>query len=954
MMSARNSLSPLTQEASLHLIANRIRQSLELEDILDTTAAEVRSYLGTDRVKIYQFYPDGHGVVVAESLQEDRLPSLLGLHFPADDIPRYARELFVRARQRSIVDMSSHEIGISPLHCPETGTICDSHDIRYRAVDPCHREYLTAMGVQSSIVVPIILEGQATELYHPPSLAPSNQLWGLLVSHHSEPYTVTEIELQFIQAVVDQVSAAISQSILLEQLRSQARQEANMNQVTARLQTSPTVDWQNALEAAAKTLDAEGRLYLFADGLLSRELYTCGEQPTFINAAHQRSIEENLLWQKYLHSVLNEPVDETGHFPWSVEWMRAVYDIAPPLYPMKPIAASWAIDDIYNEPLFRTLTPYFDGTTIRSALIIPLKHGDRIIGCLTFFRRDIDIEIQWAGYHNPDTRQLMPRQSFEVWRQVKKGQVQRWMEEEIRYAQALGERFAATIKQYRLYQQVQSLNASLERQVEERTIALKQQSQQLQQSNAELERVVKWQMTLSRIVAKLRESLDIDIIFQIATQDLSKVLQAERVAIYQFDANWGGAFISNYEAVTPEWKNFGKLGVDTVWNDTHLQDTQGGRYRTGDSSVVHDIYQTGYSQCHLDILEQFHIKAFLTFPIFVGQHLWGLLGVYQHSAPRQWKTSETEFVNHIAVQLGVALQHAALLAQTQQKTEQLTHALHDLKLTQAQLFHSEKMSSLGQLVAGIAHEVNNPVNFISGNLAHIQEYIHALFQIIYAYQKYMQNPPDELLGLMERNDFAYIEEDFPKLCTSMQMGTDRIREIVQSLRTFSRIDEADVKAVNLHEGLESTLLILQHRVKSCMGQPIEIVKRYETLPAVECHAGQINQVFMNLVGNAIDELETIANDATAPTLIISTRCLNEDWVEISIQDNGRGIPKDIQAKLFDPFFTTKPTGKGTGLGLFISYQIIEKHGGQLVCQSEPGEGTTFLIQLPVQSMGNSV
>jgi light-regulated signal transduction histidine kinase (bacteriophytochrome) len=948
MMLSQNSTALLTQEALLHRIANRIRQSLELEAILSTTAAEVRAYLGTDRVKIYQFSPSGHGVVVAEALQENRLPSLLGLHFPADDIPRYARELFVRARQRSIVDLRNHEIGISSLNCAETGELLPTSDIRYRPLDPCHREYLLAMGVQSSIVVPIVLEGQATGAS--PHFSPElPQLWGLLVSHHSEPYKVTETELQFIQAVVDQVSVAIAQSILLEQLRSQACQEANMNQVTARLQTSPMVDWQEALETASDTLNAGGRLYLFSDDHSAREIFTYKEQPAYIDATQERVVEENLLWQKYLYSILEESVDETGHLPWSPEWMRTIYNVTAPSQNSIASVMPWAINDIYQEPLFRTLSPFFDGTKIRGALIIPLKHGSQVVGCLTFFRSEIDIEIQWAGYHNPDTRQLMPRQSFEVWRQIKKGQVQRWTEEEIRYAQALGERFAATVKQYRLYQQVQSLNASLERQVEDRTEALKEQSKQLQQSNAELERVVQWQMTLSHIVAKLRESLDIDTIFQIATQELGKVLQAERVAIYRFNSDWGGQFISNYESVAPEWQNLGSLGVNTVWNDTHLQETQGGRYRTGDSSIVHDIYQPGYAQCHIEILEQFQIKAFLTFPIFVGQDLWGLLGVYQHSAPRQWKTSETEFVKHVADQLGVALQHAELLVQTRQKTEQLTHALEDLKQTQAQLFHSEKMSSLGQLVAGIAHEVNNPINFIGGNLIHIQEYVQTLFKIIEAYQQHIPDPPAELRQVFEESDFAYIAEDFPKLCASMQLGTDRIREIVQSLRNFSRVDEAEVKAVDLHEGLDSTLLILQHRLKACLDNPIKIEKNYGKLPAIQCHAGQINQVFMNLIGNAIDELEVVTADQTVEgVLTISTRYSEAGWIEVLIQDNGRGIAEDMQASLFDPFFTTKPIGKGTGLGLFISYQIIEKHRGQLLCQSQPGQGTTFAIKLPVQ------
>jgi hypothetical protein len=945
--------SSLTREVLLHRIANRIRQSLELPEILSKTAAEVRSYLGTDRVKIYQFQPDGHGIVIAESLQSDRLPSLFGLHFPADDIPPYARELFVRARQRSIVNMSTHEVGISSLNCPESGELLNDNDtdIRYRPVDPCHQEYLMAMGVQSSIVVPVLLEAEATGSAQTSSLQSQTQLWGLLVSHHAEPRTVTEEELQFIQAVVDQVAVAIAQSILLEQVRAQARQEANLNRVTALLQTSPTVNWQDALEEAADTLDAGGRLYLFPDAHQPRELYTHGEQPSFIDPAQKRFIEENLVWQKYLHSVLNTSTDGTGYQPWSIEWMRAVYALAEPTQSTKPVALSWAVNDIYQEPLFRTLAPFFNDTRIRSTLIIPLKHGAQVIGCLTFFRSGLDTETLWAGYHNPDTRQLMARQSFDVWRQIQKERSQSWVEEEIKYAQVLGERFSATAKQYRLYQQVQGLNANLERQVEERTEELKQRSEQLQQANIELEHLVDRQTTLSRIVAKIRQSLEIDTIFQITTQELSQVLKAERVAVYRFTPDWGGGFVGNYEATTSEWQSIGHLGVNMVWDDTHLQETQGGRYRNGEISVVNDIYQPGYAQCHIDLLEQFEIKSFMVVPLFVGPNLWGLLGVYQHSTTRQWKQSEVEFVSQIATQLGVALQHAQLLANTKEQAAQLAKTLTDLNQTQLQLVHSEKMSSLGQLVAGIAHEVNNPINFIHGNLAPIQEYTQTLLDLIHAYQQEHPTPSADLDQQLADSDLSYIEEDFPKLCASMKLGTDRIREIVRSLRNFSRLDEADVRAVDLHEGLESTLLILQHRLKPGMSNAvIAIEKYYGELPLVECYAGQLNQVFMNLLSNAIDELgEAVTENATSPKAItIATRCVNAEWVEVSIQDNGRGIPEAVQAKLLSPFFTTKPIDQGTGLGLFISHQIAEKHHGELVCHSELGQGTEFVLKLPVK------
>ncbi len=415
----------LKQEVLLHRIANRIRQSLELKEILNAMVAEVRTYLDTDRVKVYQFSSDGSGVVVAESVAENRLPSLMGLHFPADDIPLYARELFVRARQRTVVDLTTHEIGISPLNSPETGEINENQDIRYRPVDPCHVEYLTAMGVKSSIVVPIVLEGQQIGKYQPPSLPEKAQLWGLLVSHHSECRKGSEEELRFIQAVVDQVSVAITHSILLNQAREQVSQEASVNKVTKLLYATPTVKLQPALEEAVATFAGSGgRLYLVTEGEESVEIYTCGNQPELLDNEQRRVIEENLIWQKYLYSALEQFPDQTGYKPWSIQWMRSIYDLSEVKNAETVSSDLWVINDLYREPLFRTLAPFFQSSKIRSILITPLVYGTEVVGCLTVFRDEIDTEILWAGYHNPDTKQLMPRQSFEVWRQVKSNQAQ--------------------------------------------------------------------------------------------------------------------------------------------------------------------------------------------------------------------------------------------------------------------------------------------------------------------------------------------------------------------------------------------------------------------------------------------------------------------------------------------------------------------------------------------------
>jgi signal transduction histidine kinase len=280
-----------------------------------------------------------------------------------------------------------------------------------------------------------------------------------------------------------------------------------------------------------------------------------------------------------------------------------------------------------------------------------------------------------------------------------------------------------------------------------------------------------------------------------------------------------------------------------------------------------------------------------------------------------------------------------------QLIQRVSEYTQELKQTQSQLIQTEKMSSLGQMVAGIAHEINNPVNFIGGNIDYANKYIQDLTDLVTLYQEYYPNPPDAILERIEDIELEFLREDLPKTLSSMKMGADRIREIVVSMRNFSRSDDGNMKSADIHEGIDSTLVILNHRLK----QGIQVIKQYGKLPAVECSPAQLNQVFMNVIGNAIDALEEVkkGDKGYSPTILISTEVTADNTVTVKIRDNGPGIAAGCAQQIFDPFFTTKSIGKGTGLGLAISYQIVAKHQGKIEVNSQIGQGTEFVITLPV-------
>ncbi|QLE51877.1 GAF domain-containing protein [Nostoc sp. C057] len=1015
------SLRQNEQQKALSGVIARIRESLDIETIFKITVTEVRQLLKSDRVGVFRFYPDlaWEGEFIYEDVAtewDSALAAKLRDHCFSEEFA----ELYQQGRIKAMADI--YQVNASD----------------------CYIQILEKFQVRANITAPLIK---------------GKDLWGLLCIHQcASPRQWEASEIEFVQLIAEHLGVALQQADYLEQVKLQS---AELAQAKAR---EKAAQWQKTIaitiEKIRQSLDlksifhtstAELRQLLNADRVAIYRF-----NPDWSGEFVFESVAEgwiSLIDEQLQRPELSENVSECS-----------AKDLAKP-----PVADTYLQDteggsfslcevyrvcnDIYNSGFSDCYIKILEIYQARAYVIIAIYHGQKLWGLLAAYqnarirdwqkdevylltqvgtqlgvalqqaefiqqmqiqaadiskaaerqralantvekiRQSLDIEAifktttqevrrllevervaiyrfypDWSGEFVADSivdgwTPMVKPQPVTEGVLVQGKQAGKYARNEVFVPISQGEKLWGLLVAYQnsqpRYWQDEEIN--LLAQVGAQLGVALQQAESLKQMQVQAQKLAKAaererkaaerEKALAATVEKIRQSLDIDTIFATSAEEVRRLLEVDRVTIYQFRTDWSGEFVA--ESLAQGWTPVKE--ILPVVADDYLQQTQGGNFANGESIAIKDIYSANYSICHITLLELMEARAYIIVPIFQGDKLWGLLAAYQNLKPRDWQKDEVDLLMQIGTQLGVGLQQAELLEQTQRQKEELTQTLKELQNTQSQLIQSEKMAGLGQLVAGIAHEINNPISFIYGNIIYVTEHAENLFKLLRLYQKQYPKGTGEIQKQAAAMDLDFISDDLPKILTSMKMGAERISQLVLSLRIFSRLDETGIKPVNLHEGIDSTLLILQHRLQPQTNSfAIEVIKEYGELPPVVCYAAQMNQVFMNILNNAIDALEnsaTCGKKIDNPKIWIRTEIIEGNSILIWIADNGCGIPEMMRSRIFEPFFTTKQPGQGIGLGLSISYQIIvEKHGGNIKCVSEPGNGCEFWIEIPIKGI----
>ncbi|BAY07271.1 GAF domain-containing sensor histidine kinase [Calothrix sp. NIES-2098] len=961
-------------------IVDKIRSPLDIESIFATTTDEIRKLLQADRVAIFRFNGDWTGNFVAESLAEGWTPLV--------NVQSAIADTYLQQNQGG--------------RYAENQTFT-ANDIYQAGLTDCHVNLLEQFQAKAFATAPI-LQG--------------NKLWGIIAAYqNSSPRQWQSYEIESLTKIGTQIGVALRHHQLLAQAKYQAEQQKTLTGVITRIRESLDLDkiFQTTVTEVRQMLQAD-RVAVFQfdlqkdwEGEFISEDVASGWDSVIAAKISDRDFKEQLtadsqkgrlqavadisdaaIWEKFqVRANLVVPLLKRGNLwgflcvhqcdsprNWQATEIEFVSQIAENLGVVLQ-HNELLVEARYQTEQQKTLTSVIarireslDLDTIFQTSVTEVRHllkANRV-GVFRF-----DPQTDWEGefvYEDVDSdwNSAMAEKVYDhcfsesfaylyaqgrvnaiadiyqgkfqacyihilerfqvranmVAPLLKKGELwgllcihqcdapRHWQPSEIEFVSQIAEQLGVALKQDSYLKQFQM------------------QAVQLAEAT-EREKAMERQKLLAATIDKIRQSLDIKTIFKTTTQAVRELLEVERVAIYRFNPDWSGKFVA--DSFKDGWKPLAQA-----------------------QPMLLETFEGTDDDNELPRNETF-------VPIRQGEQLWGLLVAYQNSQPRYWKDEEINLLAQVGVQLGIAIQQGELLERTKRQTLELTQALQELKQTQSRLIQGEKMAGLGQLIAGVAHEINNPVSFIFGNLIHLNEYTQELLKVVKLYRENDALFPD-IQKQINKAELDFIIKDLPKTIESMNVGTERIHQIVLSLRNFSRTDEAELKAVDIHEGLDSTLLILGHRFKNNRERPaIEIVKEYGDLPLVECYPAQLNQVLMNILSNSVDALDDkyrilqekyLQSSKTSPTIPltiwINTQMVNNQ-ILIKISDNGLGIPEEVRSHIFEPFFTTKELGKGTGLGLSISYQIIvEKHHGQIRCSSKQGEGTEFAIEIPMKPL----